>query len=132
MRQILKSQMNPNVDVPVPKTIEILKRAVKLSEYDKSRQGIDKIPDLQKQSSDPLPAVYDHAEGGAELLQAILGRKLKFRKQYKKKRGENEIKMEFVDSSKAIQGSSDEEVQTIKNKRKQTKAPVVKEEEEDE
>ena len=52
IRSCLFDQLNPNVDAPEPKIIEIFKRAVKLNEYDSAREGIE-VKDLEK----PAPPI---------------------------------------------------------------------------
>lgn len=94
--------MNPNVEVTEPKIIEIRKAAIKLPQYDKIREGID-VKDLLE----PAPCL-ENDMFDPSLAYIPLIRKKPFKP--KKKRGENEIKLfDFVDSSKAIAGSSDEE-----------------------
>ena len=96
IRSCLYDQLNPNVDAPEPKMIEIWKKAIDLQEYDNYREGIE-VKDLVC----PAPPLSE--DGFFDPSYAYLP--LIRRKPYKtkKKRGENEIKLfDFVDSSKAI------------------------------
>ena len=94
--------LNPNVDIPFPKLIEIAKVAIKLSEYDELRKDKE-VKDLKE----PAPEFDDKSFDPSLAYIPLIKRKRHYNK---KKRGENEIKLfDFVDSSKAIAGSSDEE-----------------------
>lgn len=82
--------------------IEIQKKAIKLCEYDHLREGDAEVKDLDK----PAPPVQDDNLFDPSLAYLPLIR----RKPYKKKVRREEIKLlDFVDSSKAIEGSSEEE-----------------------
>lgn len=102
IRSCLYDQLNPNVDAPIPKVIEIQKKAIKLCEYDHTREGSVEVKDLDK----PAPPVQDDQLFDPSLAYLPLIR----RKPYKKKVRREEVKLlDFVDSSKAIEGSSDDE-----------------------
>jgi hypothetical protein len=101
IRSCLFDLLNPNVEVPSPKLLEILKAAIKLPQYDKNREGVT-VKDLAE------PAANIDYDAFNPSMAYIPLRRKPFKP--KKKRGENEVKLfDFVDSSKAIQGSSDEE-----------------------
>lgn len=112
-------QFNPNVEVPEPKLLELKKTAINLADYDNLRQDPSiEIPDLPQPAA-PIPLSED-----ADVLQGLLNYQQAAKRNYKRKtKKENEVKLlDFVDSSKAIQGSSEEEQTQIKAKPKRENA----------
>ena len=84
--------MNPNVEVPMPKLVEIKKVAINIDEYDQLRDGVE-VQDL-KEPALQIPSLGDH---GYEYVPLI------HRRQVKKRKRNEEVKLfDFVDSTKAI------------------------------
>ena len=104
IRSCLFALLNPNVEVPYPKLIEINKGAVKLPQYDHLRgEGCKEVKDIPEPAPSLDELTFDPSMAYIPLIR---------RKPYKPKRkkGENDVGiLEFVDSSKAIEGSSSDE-----------------------
>lgn len=53
MIRAILAQFNPNVEIPMPKLLQLKKIALKLDEYDNLRNGLENIPDLKE----PAPCI---------------------------------------------------------------------------
>jgi hypothetical protein len=109
----LLKKLNPNIEVPEPKIIEVKKAAIKLPIYDHLREGVEVI-DIPE----PAPKLPQYGDGSDFLYHftPLVPRVIK-----KKKRNEEVKLFDFVDSSKAIQGSSGEDDECKLSRRKKTK-----------
>ncbi len=92
--------LNPNVEIPAPKLLELNKAAIKLPQYDHCRTSGVIVKDLDKPAPHLGDAIFD-----PQLAYIPLYRP---RKAPRKRREEVKL-FDFVDSSKAIEGSSSEE-----------------------
>ena len=114
------SKLNPNVEVPEPKLLLISKAAIKLPQYDHLRSRDKVLPDIPE----PAPQLPGYGEDFLSSFPPLAPRL------YKKKKRNEEVKLfDFVDSSKAIQGSSDEENEgkLSRSKKKRSKAAIEEE-----
>ena len=105
--------MNPNIEVPVPKTIQVKKVAVDLVEYDEARELArvkgENIMNLS-QPADPVNLQMDHGENLPAYMYHQNGyRRTPMNKTGPRKRNREYKINEFVDSSRAIIGSSQED-----------------------
>lgn len=110
-RALVKTQyanLNPNIEIPVPKIIRIRKAAIDLIEYDEAREEARLNNEEIKNLDQPADPVDLHVDYGHDLPAYIYssGRKPYVKKDVPRKRNREFKINEFVDSTRAIIGSS--------------------------
>ena len=114
-REAVKKQMdklNPNTEVPVPKSIYIKKAAIDLVEYDEAREDMRNKNEDVKNLSQPADPVNLDMDAGNDLpayMYSAAGYRRAPVKTGPRKRHRDYKCNEFVDSSRAIIGSSQED-----------------------